>query len=168
MSEEETNVTVKHGNPFLANFKGMLGKGLGCLTLIIIAIVAIALLSGGGSDKGKQESKSSSSTQEQSATPTAITAKELAGDFDSNQVAAEAKWKDKFVEFSAAISNITDSGLSFYNVASKEFSATQISCKIADKQQLLPLKNEQVVKVRGVVGDQTIGVIEIKNCEVVK
>lgn len=51
MSEEEKNVTVKHGNPFTASFKGTLGKGLGCFTIIVIVIVVIAVISSNGKSK---------------------------------------------------------------------------------------------------------------------
>lgn len=97
-----------------------------------------------------------------------ITARQLADDFDANQVSAESKWGEKLVEFSAKISNITDNGLSFGNVASKDFSMAQINCRVTDKQQLMPLKNGQTVKVRGIIGKQTIGVIDMTNCEVVQ
>ena len=137
------------------------------LALFVIGIVGAVVGSGG--DKGSTGTNQTSNQKPtQAQEPMKITAKELADDFDSNQVAAENKWKDKFVEFSSTISNITDSGLSFYNVASKEFSGTQISCRVVDKQQLLSLKNGQTITVRGIVGGQTIGVIDVNNCEVVQ
>jgi len=128
--------------------------------LIVISIIA------GSGKGGDKTSQSSSPTPAPEAMK--ITARQLADDFDSNQVAAEANWQDKLVEFSAKISNITDSGISFSDVASKDFSLAQISCRIKDKQQLLTLKNGQTVTVRGVVGKQTIGVIDVNDCEVVK
>jgi len=53
MAEDEKNVTVKHGNPFMASFKGTLGKGLGCFVIVIIVIIAIAAISSGGSKTQK-------------------------------------------------------------------------------------------------------------------
>lgn len=100
--------------------------------------------------------------------PMKVTAREIADDFDSNQVAAENKWSGKLVEFSAKISNITDSGVTFQDVSSKEFSFTQISCKVKDKNQLLPLKNGDRIAVKGTVGKQSLGVIDVDNCQVVK
>ncbi len=121
----------------------------------------------GGSGKGG--SKTSSST---SPTPAPVAEKinvdKLADDFDANQVAAEATWKGKLVEFSAKVTNITDSGISFANIGSKDFSLVQISCRIKDKQQLLTIKNGQTVTVQGIVGKQTIGVIDVSDCEIVK
>lgn len=97
-----------------------------------------------------------------------VTAREIADDFDSNQVAAENKWSGKLVEFSSKISNITDSGVTFQDVSSKEFSFTQISCGVKDKEQLLPLKNGERITVKGTVGKQNLGVIDVDNCQVVK
>lgn len=136
----------------------------------IFILVFIIIGSIGGSEEKSNNESTSTNNNDAKPTPVAekISATDLADDFDNNQVAAEAKWKDKFVEFSAQISNITDTGISFTNVASKQFSFTQISCRITDKQQLLPLKNGQTVTVRGIVGSQTVGVISINNCETVQ
>lgn len=142
------------------------------ILLIIGGIFILLIVLGSRGGNQSQQATTTSETKETVATPTVreamkITASELADDFDANQVAAEEKWKGKLVEFSAEISNITETGISFQNVASKDFSLTQISCRIKDKQQLLPLKNGQSVTVRGVVGEQTIGVIDVSQCEIV-
>lgn len=139
--------------------------GIGLIVIIVIGVVSSA-----GKSGSSQNSESTGTTQEkqQVQEPTLIKAQELADDFDANQVAAESKWKGKLVQFSAEITNITDTGLSFSNVASKEFSMAQISCKITDKQQLLSLKNGQTVTVKGIVGNQTIGVIDVSDCSVVQ
>lgn len=114
-----------------------------------------------------QQSKSEAQQESPKPSPMKITARDLADDFDANQVAAEARWKDKFVEFSATISNITDSGISFSSIATKDFSFTQISCRVEDKTQLLNIKNGQTITVRGVIGTQTIGVIDMGQCQVI-
>ena len=131
---------------------------------VILVLVVIGII--GGAKGGSKTSTSSSPTPAPVAEK--ISAKQLADDFDNNQVAAEAKWNGKLVEFSAKVTNITDSGISFASVASKDFSLAQISCQIKDKEQLLSLKNGQIVTVKGVVGKQTIGVIDFDDCEVVK
>lgn len=140
--------------------------------LLVLFVIGIVGATGGGSGKNNKKGQSLPQTvkteKPPAQEPIKINISELADDFDTNQVAAENKWNGKLVEFSAKISNITDSGLSFYNVASKEFSMTQISCRVIDKDQLLSLKNGQIVKVRGIVGKQTIGVIDVNQCEVVE
>lgn len=138
--------------------------------VLIILVVLIVI----GAVSGNKGGSSSSNTQTTNTTPTPapeaqkITARQLADDFDANQVAAEKNWGRKLVEFKAVVTNITDSGISFGNVASKQFSMAQISCRIKDKNQLMELKNGQSVTVKGVVGKQTIGVIDLSDCEVVK
>lgn len=140
----------------------------GLLVLFVIGIVG-AIAGSGGSDKSTSQSTSqTTSAESKPAEPMKTTAREIADAFDANQVAAEKEWGGKYVEFSAVVSNITDSGLSFSSVASKEFSMAQISCRVKDKNQLLSLKNGQSVTVRGIVGSQTIGVIDVDDCEVVK
>lgn len=137
--------------------------------MVLFVIGIVVAIAGSGGDKGSKVANQTSNQQPtQVQEPMKITAKELADDFDANQVAAENKWKGKLIEFSAEISNITDTGLSFQNVGSKQYSVTQISCRVTDKQQLLPLKNGQMVTVKGTVGGQTIGVIDVSDCQVVQ
>ena len=134
--------------------------------IALIVIIVIAAFSGGS--KSNNTSSSEKQAQEQTKTPEMVTAQQIADDFDGNQVAAEKNWNGKYVQFTATISNITDSGLSFTNIGSKQFSMAQISCRVKDTQQLLSLKNSESVTVKGVVGKQTIGVIDMSDCEVVK
>lgn len=136
--------------------------GIGILALIVISV--ISSMGKTSQDKTGDTAIPSQTVQE----PTVVKAQELADDFDANQVAAENKWKGKLVQFSAEVTNITDTGLSFSKVASKQFSMAQIRCRITDKEQLLPLKNGQIVTVKGVVGGQMIGVIDVSDCSVVK
>jgi len=137
----------------------------GLLILLVIGLIG-SMVGAGTQNTTTQSDNQTEKTV--AAEPEVVDVTVFADDFDNNQVAAEKKWKDKLIQFSATISNITDSGLSFYNVASKEFSGTQISCRVTNKEQLLPLKNGQTVTVRGIVGSQTIGVISVENCEVVQ
>lgn len=142
-------------------------KILKTIGLVILGLIVLGVVFGGNSKTGTSNNTASKTEVKATPTPEKISARELADNFDANQVAAEAKWSGKLIEFSAKITNITDSGLSFAEVASKDFSLAQISCKIKDKQQLMSLKNGQTVTVQGVVGKQTIGVIDISDCEVV-
>lgn len=143
------------------------------LTVILVVILIGIIGSTSGGNKGNSSvnesgNKTVGSETRVAPTPMIITARQLADDFDANQVLAEAKWNGKLVEFSAKISNITDSGLSFSSVASKDFSMAQISCQVTDKQQLMTLTNGKTVKVRGIIGKQMIGVIDMSDCEVVQ
>lgn len=139
------------------------------LGLILFGMVIGALGSSPESTETGNATGSQSSNAEPTTAPVArqITAAAIADDFDANQVAAEEKWRNQFVEFSAEVSNITDSGISFYNVATKEFSLTQISCRVQGKEQLLSIQNGQTITVRGIVEGMSFGVIDIKQCEIV-
>ena len=141
----------------------------GLLVLSVIGIIGVAGSGGGENGESSQPASEVVETEEPAVQePIKINVRELADDFDANQVAAENKWNGKLVEFSAEISNITDSGLSFHDVSSKEFSMTQISCRVVDKDQLLSVLNGQVVTVRGTVGKQMMGVIDVNQCELVE
>jgi len=136
--------------------------------ITVILIIVVISIFGSKGNKSNNTSTAETTNEEVNVTPIEITAREFADDFDENQVAAEAKWGGKLVKFSAKISNITDYGVSFYDVASKEFSMAQIACRIKDKQQLMDIKNGQIITVQGIVGKQTIGVIDVNNCEIIK
>lgn len=138
----------------------------GLIGLVVLIVIGAVSGSKGGSSTSTTTTPSASPTPAPEAMK--ITARQLADDFDANQVAAEKNWENKLVTFTAKITNITDSGISFADVASKQFSMAQISCRIKDKNQLLDLKNGESVTVKGVVGKQMIGVIDLSNCEVVK
>ena len=142
--------------------------GIAFIAFIVIGVIASMGDSGNNSGSSSSNSNNKQQEQVQAKEPEIIEVSTLADAFDANQIAAEKEWKDKYVQFSATISNITDSGLSFYNVATKEFSGTQISCRVVDKDQLLSLKNGEIVTVKGTIGSQTIGVIGMNDCEVVK
>jgi hypothetical protein len=147
-------------------------KLLKIVGIIVVAIIVLGVISSMGKSGDQQTGSSNSGQTGAQETPKQeamkISGQELADDFDANQVAAENKWKGKLVEFKAEITNITDSGLSFTKLGSKQFSLTQVSCRIQDKNQLLSLKNGQYATVQGVIGGQTIGVIDMSQCKVVE
>ena len=133
------------------------------LGLILVAIIGSAL---GGSKNTTQPNSAEAPKTAQTAEK--VTAAQIADDFDANQVAAEKKWGGKYVEFTAPVTNITETGIAFSNVGTKEFSMTQISCNTTDKNVLASLTNGQQATVRGTVGKQDFGVVGMNGCTVVK
>jgi len=100
--------------------------------------------------------------------PIVVQAKKFGDEYEANQIAAEHKWAGQFVQFTAPVGNINSSGVSFTDVTSK-FSFTQISCRVSDETQLIPLVKGKSATVRGVVSDdQLMGVISLNECEVVE
>ncbi|MBW4061576.1 hypothetical protein HJC99_03350 [Candidatus Saccharibacteria bacterium] len=134
-------------------------------TILVLIVIGVIASAAGGS---KKAATSGTGGTAQPQTATVVDVKAFGDEFDANQVAAENKYKNKLVQFTAPISNITDTGLSFQNVTSKEFSTTQISCNISDKNSVLSLKNGESATVKGTVTGQTIGVIELNDCSIVK
>jgi len=145
------------------------------LTVIIVLIVIGIFGSSGGKDKNNKGTDTQVNQGDNQTQPGKVEVKaekvnvrDFGDDFDENQVAAETKWGGKLIEFSAKISNITDNGISFNNVSSKDFLGATISCNIVDKQQLMSLKNGEMATVRGVVDKQSLGTIEIDDCQVIE
>lgn len=139
-------------------------KILKVVAVIIVILVAFSLLT----KRDKTPTTNTNEIQPTISQTKIIKVEELADSFDENQVAAEQQWKNVLVQFSAKISNITDTGIGFYDVASKEFSLTQITCHVKDKNTLLQIKNGQTITVKGVVKEQYAGVIVLENCEIVQ
>lgn len=167
----------KHCNADLRNWfaRHKILTGLLLLILVGTAMGSVAGKNPKGQSAPKSSGFSSGDTKDETKptvkptdTPLKVSAREIGDDFESNKVAAESKWSGKLVEFKAKISNITDTGIAFQNVTSKDFSLTQISCRVKDKNQLLPLKKEQTVTVQGIVGKQVLGVIDLSECRVVQ
>lgn len=138
------------------------------LLTVILVLILIGMISTSSSGGSKNTTTIKTTKTETKKQPEQINVTEFVDEFEANQVSAEKKWGGKYIQFSAQITNITDSGLSFANVASKEFSLAQISCRVNNKNQLLPLKKGETITVKGIVGKQTLGVIDISDCEVVK
>lgn len=84
--------------------------------------------------------------------------------FDANQVAAEKEWNGKRVQLTAEVQNITDGRVSFTGVTTKEFSLTQVACKLSDPEQALTVKNGKKATAVGTVDGQFMGVIELEEC----
>jgi len=107
----------------------------------------------------------------QGVAPRVVNAKTIGDDYEANKIAAERKWNGQFVQFTSEVGNISDGfggpSVSFTKVTSK-FSFTQIVCRVADENQLVSISKGRAATVRGVIdGDQTFGVISLKDCEVV-
>lgn len=138
---------------------------------LLIAGPGAAVRNGGGDASSPSAGATQSVGQQgqvQVREPTTITAQQLADAFDANQVAAKKDFGGRYVQFSATISNIRDEGLFFQNVASKPLSITQILCRPTDSKQILTVANGQIVTIRGTVADQTLGIITVRGCEIVK
>jgi len=141
--------------------------------ILFISILSLFTMDSSGTNNPTNNSSQSTESatintiKEDPKVPIKVNVFDLGNAFEDNQIAAEKEWNGKYVEFSAQISNITDGGISFYNVSSKEFLGATIRCNIKNEDQLLTIKNGQTIKVRGTVQGQSMGIIKVEECEVV-
>lgn len=152
------------------------------LTAIIVIFVIIGIAGAGGSSTSNTTSTSSSSsksdTKVEKQVKTAMTYEEvdtttLIKAFDDNQLSAEKKYKDKGVQLKAKIKNISEDivGSPFLSLepanAGEYYFGTTIKCEFGNSDDLLDVSNEQVVTVKGIVDEQSLGIINIKECQIV-
>jgi hypothetical protein len=137
----------------------------------LVLLMAGGLLFGGdptpesGFTAGATPSAPAASKAPAAPKPIVVKAAAFADEFDANQVAAEAKYKDKIVRTTAKISNINDGRVAL-DPGQAELSLTQLSCTDVPDDALLKLKKGATVTITGKVTGQTIGVITFEDCTV--
>lgn len=142
---------------------------IGILFLIFVIIGALS-----GDDVTNTVDQSENAEQAQTQTPTAVITTEMIADFDKNQLAAEEKYKGKLLEFTAMVKNISEdfTGNPFLSLvpedADEMYFGTSIQCVFKDKSQLTSLENGQTVTVRGTGDVMTIGIVSVKDCQIVQ
>ncbi len=142
----------------------------------ILVIIAIGMIgnAAGGSNKGDSSAGSSPTPSAQEITYEKLDTKSFIAEFDQNQLAAESKYKDKYVEFKGVIKNISE------DIASNPFLSieppttgdyyygTTIKCTFKSKDELMNVQNKQTVTLRGQVKSQTLGIISLDKCSLIK
>jgi len=142
----------------------------GILALFLIGII-ITSVNGGSSNTSNNTNNTSNA--EETKTATKVTTTAFIGEFDKNQLSAEQKYKDKLVEFSAVIDNISEDiastpFLSLKPSSDQYYVGTTIKCSFASKSDITSLANGQTVTLQGTVKNQSLGIIDIRDCKVVK
>lgn len=149
--------------------------------LILFILGSLVTASGGNSNKrggsatpgGEKEVKQEEKKVEPIIEAAKVDALSFVQEFDKNQLAAEQKYKDKYLEISAFISNISEDilgipYLSLEPTSEKYYFGTSMQCSFSEKSELTSLQNGQEVTVRGKFTSQTLGIIGLKDCKVVK
>lgn len=139
------------------------------IVLVLFVIGMFGVASSGGNEK--TASKSTPTTAQAEPTKAAalqVDALVFVTDFDKNQLNAEEKYKDKVVELTAVIKNISeDIGgapfLSLEPVGNKMF-GTSIKCVFKSKSELTSVENGNTVTVVGKVANQSLGIIQLDGC----
>jgi len=145
----------------------------------IIAIVVIIGIAGSGSSSPSETNSTGSNTKMEKQTEVEITYEEvntltLIKKFDDNQLSAEKKYKDKGVQLTAKIQNISEDilGSPFLSLEPKNaeeyYFGTNIQCMFDTEDDLLNVSNGQIITVKGIVGEQSLGIIGLDECQIVE
>ncbi len=152
---------------------------------MIIIFGVIGAVSGSKSTPSTSSSNSSSNSNANEVTqqaaqptptqsaPTIVDATALVGEYDKNKLAAQDKYTGKRLQFTAFIDNISSDITGSYYLSLKPsndqyYTGTTIQCYFANKSQLTSLANGQSVTVSGTAQDMSLGIVELKDCSVVK
>jgi hypothetical protein len=154
------------------------------IVALIVVFGVIGAASGSKSTPSNTSSSTSSSTNSNSnantavqqtaqPTPMVVDATALVGEYDKNKLAAQDKYTGKRLQLTSYIDNISSDITGNYYLSLKPsndqyYSGTTIQCYFADKSQLTSLANGQSVTVSGTAQDMTLGIVELKDCSVIK
>ncbi len=106
-------------------------------------------------------------------TPMIMDATALVGEYDKNKLAAQDKYTGKVIQTTAFISNISSDITGSYYLSlnpnnDQYYSGTTIQCYFNDKNELTSLSNGQSITVKGLMQDMSLGIVEMKDCSLVK
>jgi hypothetical protein len=146
---------------------------------VILALILVGIIgSAAGGGKGNSPSQSTSNNKVQATTQpaqqaTVVDAITLVGEFDKNKLAANEKYKGKFVQTAGYISNISGGDLGDYYLvlkpkADQYYFGTNIQAFFKDKSVLTSLSNGEKVTIQGTMDEMGLGEVVIKDCSVVK
>lgn len=144
------------------------------IILLVLGILVLFVIIGAmGGNKTYQVSTKTQVKQEVAAQPTVVEvdAATFIGEFDKNKLVAEEKYQGKTVRVEAKITNISETFGKPYlllTVPTENFFGGSISCSFADKSSLMSLENGNTVAVIGVVKGQSVGIVTMEDCRIVK
>lgn len=177
---KEEKVAEEKEAPKPEKKKGGMGKKiiLGIVGIIVLFVI-IGAVGGGGKKEtpptapaGEQREEARPEEEQPIEEALSVSTAEFITEFDENQLAAEEKYKDKLIEFTAVIGNISEDilgtpFLSLKPTAEEFYMGTTIKCSFKEKSELTAVKNGQTVTLQGVVDTQSLGIISIKSCKIV-
>lgn len=140
--------------------------------LVIILIGMIGNVMNGGSTTTSSTTASPTPVATQEIVYEKVDAKSFIAEFDENQLSAESKYKSKYVELKAKIKNISEDigGTPFLSLepanAGEYYMGTTIKCSFKSKDELMNVKNDQAITVKGQVKSQTLGIITLDKCSI--
>lgn len=151
------------------------------ITGILVIIVVFGIIGAAGSKGGNTSTSSGNNTTttdsnnqpEAKPTPMVIDAVSLVGEYDKNKLSAQDKYTGKVVQTTAFIQNISSDITGSYYLSLKPsddqyYVGTTLQCFFADKKVLTSLANGQSVTVAGTMQEMSLGIVEMKDCSLVK
>lgn len=149
----------------------------GILAIILFFIIVGAI----DGNKSTTNSNSSSNTTVQNTpevkpTPIVIDPTVLVGEYDKNKLAAQDKYSGKIIQTTAVIKNISSDVTGSYYLSlnpnsDQYYFGTSIACYFADQSQkskLTALVNGQSVTISGKMGDMSLGIVVMNECNIVQ
>ena len=153
-------------------------KLLKILGIVVVIGVIGAMISGGGNSQPTKTEKETSKQQKvvdnkNKKEVVKVNIASFISEFDENQLAAEKKYEGKIIEVSGYIQNISEDitgtpYISLDKTPNPSFNLTHIKCSFKSSESLTGVKKGQKITVRGEFVSQDMGVIQLKNCEIVK
>jgi len=156
------------------------------ITGLLAVILIFGVIGAIGGSKGSNTNSTSATTNSQPSAnagaatqpavkqaPMVVDATALIGEYDKNKLAAQDKYTGKTVQTTAIIDNISSDITGNYFLSLKPsndqyYAGTSIQCYFQDKSALTPLAKGQSVTVSGTMQDMSLGIVEMKDCSLVK
>lgn len=102
--------------------------------------------------------------------PIQVNLSDIGRDYHNNKVMAQNKWDGQYVQFTGTVLNISDGWSPSVSFNLPPDLISQIVCEVNDEQELAKpgLISGGRATVRGTMqGDQTMGVVRMKGCEII-
>ena len=149
---------------FVLGVLGLFVMGCGLMLAVTIGLIS--------SNEFTDSTVTVETTPTPTPTPIPISVGMLIQEYEANEVAAKAKYEDRYVEITGEIDSITNSFDSNYvvlNPPGNSFTFTSVHCQFRDANipQFIPLKSGQTATFRGYVSGMGAFDIGVRNCSVV-
>lgn len=149
------------------------------ILIIPFLLVAALMLMGSDSSCDTNKAKAPESGPGSAAEPIKVDATAFVGEFDANKISAQDKYKDKYIQTTGFVKNISGGDVGgLYAVIDPTqgkvesgitipYFGTSMQCYL-EKSDTSALTNGQQVTVKGQVQDMLMTSVQLKSCSVVK
>jgi len=137
------------------------------LVIFVLGIIGSAM---GGGDKSSYSSSQNNAVKQQDEPPIVVTASKMLADYEANGVAADALYKNKIVEVSGTIKDISKDILDTPYIALESgdmIFSVQCMFDKSDQSELASLSKNTKITLRGKVSGK-LGNVLVKDCSIVE